>query len=74
MSLKETIANNLRAYRNNEHLVQKEVAAKLEVKLFTYQSYEEARATPPLETLFKLKRLYKLKSIEDLLTEKLIKQ
>lgn len=70
MSLKETIAQNLKGYRIREKLIQKQVAAKLDLKLFTYQSYEEARATPKIETLFKAKHLYKLRSIEDLLTEK----
>lgn len=64
------IAGNLKIYRKRANLLQKEVAAIIDKKFWTYQAYEDARATASIETLLKLKELYKLNSIEDLLTQK----
>lgn len=68
--LKKAIAQNLKEYRIREKLIQKQVAAKLDLKLFTYQSYEEARALLTIDTLIRVKKLYNLRNVEDLLKEK----
>lgn len=48
---------------------QKEIAAALGLKLCTYTSYEEGRAIPSIETLLKIRKHYRLTSIDELLED-----
>lgn len=63
-NLKETVSKNLVKLRKQNKLKQRHVAERIFVGLKTYQAYEEKRAMPGPETLFALKEIYKLDSIE----------
>ena len=51
-------AGILKDHREASGKLQKEVAGYLGIKLSTYQSYEENRAVPRIETIIKLAKFY----------------
>lgn len=53
-------AEILRDHRNSTGKKQLEVAHYLKMKLSTYQSYEENRAVPRIETIIKLAAYYQV--------------
>lgn len=61
------LAKNLSRLRKEKTWTQKKVADFLGIKIRTYQAMEECRVeSPPLMILFKIKDLYRLKTIEQL--------
>ena len=56
---------NLRILRNEYKATQKDVAEKLNIKIFTYQAYEEDRASPPSLILINLAEMYAI-TVNDL--------
>ena len=60
------LSNNLIKLRKKKSLTQKEVASRIDIKVRTYQAYEERRCEPSMMILFKLKVLYSLDSVEQL--------
>jgi DNA-binding XRE family transcriptional regulator len=56
---------NLRKLRKEYKVRQKDVAEKLNIKTFTYQAYEEDRASPPSLILIKLAEMYSI-TVNDL--------
>lgn len=63
--MKQTIAKKLRELRGRK--LQKEVAAALGINMKKYQAYEEGRAEPSAELLLKIKTLYQLTSVDEIL-------
>lgn len=45
---------NLKALRHSQKITQEEMAKKLEVKIKSYQNWEQQRSAPPLQTIIKL--------------------
>jgi DNA-binding XRE family transcriptional regulator len=64
------IAVNLRTLRYDKGWSQKKVAEKIFLSTSAYQQYEDAKCEPAIDTLLKIKKLYNLKSIEYLITER----
>jgi transcriptional regulator with XRE-family HTH domain len=67
MNMKINIPQRLKDLRKETGFSQQTVADGIEIKRTAYQAYEEARATPPLETLVSLSILYGFKTINELL-------
>lgn len=63
--MRKFIARKLIELRGDSR--QKDIAEKLQMKICTYKSYEEARAQPSFLTLRKLVKIYGLLSIEEIL-------
>lgn len=61
------IALSLKYWRKKSSLTQADVSVDLECGIKKYQSYEESRALPSIETLRKLVSLYELNSIDQLI-------
>jgi len=68
----EVISARLKELRLKAGYTQADVSVDLNIKLPTYQSYEEGRCEPSLATLKKLANLYELPSIENLIDFSLI--
>lgn len=66
--LKQKAAINLVRLRKKHDLRQKQVVEACKIPFKRYQSYEEARAVPPITILLRLKAFYELNTIEDLIT------
>jgi transcriptional regulator with XRE-family HTH domain len=66
----ETVNRNLRFLRAKEGLTQREFAERLELKQATVGAYEEGRATPPLNCLTDISRLFKV-SLDNLINSDL---
>jgi transcriptional regulator with XRE-family HTH domain len=64
MTIRETIATNLRHFRMREKMKQHQVAKKCFVSAKSYQNYEYAKATPPIDVLWRLAQLYEI-SVDD---------
>ena len=52
------LSNNLKTLRKLNDWIQDDVAKKLEIGTSKYQSYEDGRAEPNIETLIKIADLY----------------
>lgn len=63
------LSENLCYYRTKNNMLQKEVAEKLNVNLFTVSRWETGRRVPDIYTLYLLSRLYDV-SLDDLLEKK----
>lgn len=61
------ISNNLKYYRARLNKTQEEIASELRISTKAYQAYEEGRCEPPIRTLIKLKKVFGLKSIDQLI-------
>jgi transcriptional regulator with XRE-family HTH domain len=64
MTIRETIAANLRSLRKHAGLKQHQVAKKVFVSEKSYQNYEYAKATPSIDVLWRLAQLYDI-SVDD---------
>jgi transcriptional regulator with XRE-family HTH domain len=64
------IAKNLSVLRRRKGWPQKRTAYNLDLKLSTYQKYEEARAEPTIKTIIKMADLYGV-TIDKLLREEI---
>lgn len=62
----DTVNRNLRYLRAKEGLTQREFSERLGLKQATIGAYEEGRATPPLNCLAEVSRLYKV-SLDNLI-------
>lgn len=62
----DTVNRNLRFLRTKEGLTQREFAERIGVKQATLGAYEEGRATPPLNILSDISRLFKV-SLDNLI-------
>jgi len=63
----DIVNRNLRFLRSKEGLTQREFAERLNLKQATVGAYEEGRATPPLNVLSDLSRLFKV-SVDNLIS------
>lgn len=66
----ETVNRNLRFLRQKEGLTQREFSERLGLKQATLGAYEEGRATPPLNCLTDVSRVYKV-SLDNLINSDL---
>ena len=64
------IAKNLLVLRRRKGWPQKRTAYNLDLKLSTYQAYEEARSEPRIRTIIKMADLYGV-TIDKLLREEI---
>lgn len=62
----DIVNRNLRFLRGKEGLTQKEFAERIDLKQATLGAYEEGRATPPLNVLSDVSRLFKI-SLDNLI-------
>lgn len=70
--MKQRVADNLKRLRTAGRFKQREVAEGVGISVRKYQSYEEGRASPPLETLIYLAHFHSV-TVNDLLTENFMK-
>lgn len=63
ISLKKVMITAMRHWRINNNLRQKDVSDLIHSTHSSYQSYEDGRAEPSIETLLKLCDIYNLPSI-----------
>jgi predicted transcriptional regulator len=68
MCLKSIIIANLKKYRQACNLSTSDVAKLIPMKPGTYRKYEEGRAEPNIATLLRLKEIFGLRSVDELLT------
>jgi transcriptional regulator with XRE-family HTH domain len=61
------IPQRLKSLRSEHRFKALYVAGAIGMKRGSYLAYEEGRATPPLEKLFSLSKLYGFRSIDELL-------
>jgi transcriptional regulator with XRE-family HTH domain len=59
MTIKETIAANLKRLRKEKGWTMRKVAAMVFIRHSAYQKYEEAKSEPSIETLMRLCKIYK---------------
>lgn len=64
--LKSYLAKNLKFLRGLENLSQQNVADELGMKRVTYAKYEDNVNEPSIKTLFNIKNLFELESIDEL--------
>jgi predicted transcriptional regulator len=69
MCLKSTIISNLKKYRQDCKLSTADVAKLIPMKPGTYRKYEEGRSQPNIATLLRLKEIFGLGSVDELLTD-----
>ncbi len=58
--LRNTIAHRLKEMRLSRRLMQKNVADLADLNVFTYSGYENARATPPADSLLRLAEIFEV--------------
>ncbi|MBS1915677.1 MAG: helix-turn-helix transcriptional regulator [Bacteroidetes bacterium] len=58
-----TFSINLSKKRKEKKLTQQQMADKLNIKIRTYQAYEEDRADPDIETFIKINQILGVKAI-----------
>lgn len=64
------LSTNLKTHRKQLGLTQQQLAYKLEIKRSLIGAYEEGRATPRVEVLLKIGKLFKV-SVEELMNSML---
>lgn len=69
MTIRETIASNLKRFRQSAGKRQHEIAQEINVSIHTYRGYERKnpKSTPPVELLVRIADVYRV-SIDDILT------
>lgn len=72
--MRSYLSNNLKFLRSKNKLSQQQVSNLLDIKRITYSKYEEKVNVPSILTLFKIRKLYHLNSIDDLVFTNLKKQ
>lgn len=58
--LNNTIGNNLKKLRRENHINQEELAGKLNVKRQTISSYECGKSTPDIYTLIRISKIFQV--------------
>jgi transcriptional regulator with XRE-family HTH domain len=64
------IANNLKTLRKTKDWTQEKTAKHLDIKLGSYQAYEEERSVPKLDVLVRIADLYGI-TVDKLLRERI---
>jgi transcriptional regulator with XRE-family HTH domain len=60
MTIKETIAANLKRLRKEKGWTMRIVAGKIPISHPAYANYELEKASPPIETLYRLADIYSI--------------